>query len=109
MPEFGERLKKAREDKGMRQDELAKAMGLTQASISQFENGQRLPTPANIRKFAQVLGVPEGVLAGEDKGGFEKTLLMRNIQSLSPESLSKNNEYVEFIKQIERLRRRGKT
>ena len=108
MPEFGQRLRKARVDKGMSQEELARAMGLTQASISQFEKGQRTPTPANIRKFAEILGVQEEALAGESRGQFEKTLLMRNIRDLSPESLSKINEYVDLVKQSEQGRRRGK-
>ncbi|PIR83899.1 hypothetical protein COU18_01950 [Candidatus Kaiserbacteria bacterium CG10_big_fil_rev_8_21_14_0_10_51_14] len=109
MPEFGERLRKARVEKGMNQEELASAMGLTQASISQFEKGLRMPTPTNIRKFAQILGVREEELAGEDRGEFEKALLMRNIRDLSPDSLSKINEYAAMIKRDEKGRRRGKT
>ena len=98
MSEFGERLKKARENKNWNQAELARAMNLTQASISQFEKGQRLPTPNNIYKFAKVLGVSREFLAGEDEGNFEKSLLMRNLKNLSPESLKKINDYVELIK-----------
>ena len=101
MPEFANRLKKARVEKGMTQEELAKAMNLTQASISQFEKGQRLPTPMNITKFAEVLGVSRQSLAGEHEGKFEKQILMRNIKPLSPESIGKINEYVEFIKSQE--------
>ena len=107
MPEFGERLRKARIGKGMNQRELADAIGMTQASISQFEKGLRMPTPANIRKFAQILGVNEGDLAGQNQGEFEKTLLMRNIRDLSPDSLNKINEYAEMIKRDEQSRRRG--
>ena len=107
MSEFGERLRKARIDKGMNQEELAGAIGLTQASISQFEKGLRMPTPSNIRKFAQILDIPEEDLAGQNQGEFEKTLLMRNIRDLSPDSLNKINEYVEMIKRDEQTRRRG--
>lgn len=107
MSEFGKRLRKARIDKGINQEELAGAIGLTQASISQFEKGLRMPTPANIRKFAQILGVSEEDLAGQNQGEFEKTLLMRNIQDLSPDSLNKINEYTAMIKRDEQARRRG--
>ena len=107
MSEFGKRLRKARIDKGINQEELAGAIGLTQASISQFEKGLRMPTPANIRKFAQILGVSEEDLAGQNQGEFEKMLLMRNIQDLSPDSLNKINEYTAMIKRDEQARRRG--
>lgn len=98
MTEFGNRLKEARLNKGLSQEELADAMNLSQASISQFEKGLRLPTPANISKFAEVLDVPREFLAGEDEGRFEKEMLMRNIKSLSPESIKKINDYIELLK-----------
>lgn len=102
MSEFGERLRQSRINKGMSQVELAYAVGMTQASISQFEKGSRMPTPNNIRKFAHVLGISEENLAGQNQGQFEKTLLMRNIKNLTPESLNKINEYVSLIKRAER-------
>ena len=108
MSEFGERLRQARIDKGMNQEELAGAMGLTQASISQFEKGLRMPTPSNIRKFAQILNIHEEDLAGQNQGEFEKTLLMRNIRGLSPDSIYKINEYAAMIKRDEQIRRRGR-
>lgn len=104
MAEFGNRLREARLKKGLNQKELADAMGLTQASISQFEKGQRLPTPANITKLSEILEVPRDFLAGEDKGEFEKTLLMRNIKELTPEAIKEINKYVDLIKSRERLK-----
>lgn len=98
MSEFGNRLKELRIAKKWNQEDLANAMGLTQASISQFEKGQRIPTPANINKFAEVLGVSRESLAGENDGKFEKEMLMRNIRDLTPETLRKINEIVEIYK-----------
>lgn len=98
MAEFGDRLKKAREQKVWNQEQLAQAMDLTQASISQFEKGQRLPTPNNIDKFAEVLGVTRELLAGGNEGDFETQMLMRNIKNLSQEDLRKVNEWVEILK-----------
>jgi transcriptional regulator with XRE-family HTH domain len=98
MSEFGNRLKELRVAKNWNQEDLAQAMGLTQASISQFEKGLRIPTPANINKFAEVLGVSRESLAGENDGKFEKEMLMRNISNLTPENLRKINEIVEMYK-----------
>lgn len=98
MAEFGDRLRDIRQQKNFNQEQLAEAMNLTQAAISQFEKGQRMPTPANIMKFAEVLGVSKDDLVGNEEGDFERVKLMRNIQSLSPESVRKINDIVEMIK-----------
>ena len=95
---FGEKLKNARADKGWNQKELADRIGITQASISQFEKGLRLPTPANISKFAEILDVSREFLAGDNEAEFEKEMLMRNLKNLPPETLRKINAMVEMIK-----------
>jgi len=107
MSEFGERLREARIKRSMNQKELAERINLKQASISQFEKGQRMPTPANIDLLAQILEVPREQLAGEDRGEFEKTMLMRNIKGLTPESVKKINDYVELIKIAEKNQKKG--
>lgn len=95
---FGEKLKQARQDKKMLQEELAEKTGLSQASISQFEKGLRLPTPANIKKLADALDVEPEHLAGDNEGEFEKMALMRNLKDLSPATIKKINDIVEAFK-----------
>lgn len=102
MSTFGERLKKAREQAGINQIELAERMGITQASISQYEKGLRIPTPKNIEKFTVVLGVSKEDLAGGNNAKFEQEMLMRNLKNLTPQSLKKINEYVELLKSAEK-------
>ncbi len=107
MSEFGKRLRQARINKGMSQQDLSRAIGMTQASISQFEKGLRTPTPANLRKFAEILDMRDEDLVGETQGEFETKMLMRNIQDLSPNSLSKINEYAAMIRRDEQIKQRG--
>lgn len=102
MSEFGERLKQARIKAGMNQQELARALEVTQAAISQFEQGKRKATPATITRMAEILGVDRQTLAGSDEGEFERSILMRNLKGLSPESLKKINEIVELYKKAEK-------
>lgn len=56
MSTFGERVKKAREHKKLSQEDLAKALGITQPAVSQLEAG-----PAQKSKFvveiAEITGV----------------------------------------------------
>lgn len=107
---FGQKLRNARAQKGWSQVQLASEMGLKQASISQFENGSRQPTPALARKFAAVLDVPLVELVGEDGPGvLEQARLMRNLKGLSPNTLDTINTIIEAMRQKELPKRRGKS
>lgn len=45
-----------REARGLTQAALAGRLGISRASMCQFENGQRQPSPATARAIAKVLG-----------------------------------------------------
>ena len=105
MSEFGDRLKQARQHKKMSQAELAAEMKMSQAAISQFESGQRYPTPATISRFAEILCVDRGHLAGESEGGLERQILQRNLKGLSPKSIQKINEFVELMRLKEKQKK----
>lgn len=101
MEMLGERVRKARLGKGMSQRELGERVGLTQAAICQFERGQRYPTPRNLRKISRILNLDVAELAGEDPGGFERAVLMRNLKGLTPEAISRINEMVVTFRQAQ--------
>jgi transcriptional regulator with XRE-family HTH domain len=46
-----------REREGLNQGEFAKKVGLTQAAISQFEDGKRSPSINSLRKICKALGL----------------------------------------------------
>ena len=58
----GKRLRQARG--GLTQAELARAAGLTHASISRFENGLNQPVAGTLRRLAAALGVSADYLIG---------------------------------------------
>lgn len=66
---FAQRMKQAREEKGIKQNELAKAVGVTPTTISAYEksddegNGKK-PTLENAQAIAKVLGVSLDWLSG---------------------------------------------
>ena len=101
MSDFAEKLRLARQEKGLNQEKMAEMMSLSQSAISQFEKGLRLPTPANIAKFSELLGVSKDSLFNEEETINEKVKLMRTIQTLSPNSLKKVEDYVSMVKQCE--------
>ncbi len=54
---FGELLRKAREDKGLTQAELATKAGFQPSAIAHFESGRRSPSLDNLRRLADTLAV----------------------------------------------------
>lgn len=54
--EIGRKLQKAREEAGLSQGELAKRLGCTQASLSNYELGKRRLYLADLQRIGQLLG-----------------------------------------------------
>ena len=62
---FGEKLREIREEKGVTQEQIAKALGYKNNSyIARVERGDFLPSKENLKKIAKVLRVPFGELHG---------------------------------------------
>lgn len=52
----GKKLQEAREEAGLSQDELARELGCTQASVSNYEMGKRRLYVADLQRIGQLLG-----------------------------------------------------
>lgn len=52
------RLKALRVVEGFNQTEFAKALGVTQTTVSAWETGRSIPSAENIKKIAEVLDKP---------------------------------------------------
>ena len=66
---FGKNLKKLRKDAGLSQDKLAELVGITQATISSYENGGVYPRLRKYReKLVEVLNCSEAELFGYADG-----------------------------------------
>lgn len=61
---FGIRLKEARKDSGMTQQEVADKIGLTNMAISHFECGRRLPSLENYVRIVRALGLNADYMLG---------------------------------------------
>lgn len=61
---FGERLRSLRTEKNIGQNELAKVLNLSNASISYWETGKQSPTADAIYKIAQFFNVSADFLIG---------------------------------------------
>jgi len=61
---FPRRLRRAREERGWSQADLAARAGLQQSALSHYENGARRPSFANLRRLARSLEVSTDFLIG---------------------------------------------
>lgn len=99
MHTLGSRIQQYRISKRLNQNELADAVGLSQAAISHFEKDQRRPTPTILNKLAEVLEVTEDDLLGaEDTKKHDIEILNRNLNHLSPEAIRKLKELSDLLK-----------
>jgi len=72
---LGYRLKAARKEKGLSQEELANIVGVKVGTISKYEQGDRIPSFARIFDLAEALGCDSTVFmpTGEDVYRLAKT------------------------------------
>lgn len=61
---FAENLKKFRNLAGLRQDDVAKIIGLDRSAYAYYESGKTEPSIANLKKIAKAFGVDVNVLIG---------------------------------------------
>lgn len=84
---FGQKLKTARELRGLNQEQLADRSGLQASAISHFETGNRKPSFENLKKLADALGVSTDYLLGrtDDPEGHAvpNDPLYRDVQRLN--------------------------
>jgi len=106
---FPERLRTAREKRGLTQAELAKRAGLQDSAISHFENGARKPSFDNLRRLADALDVTTDYLLGrvsEIDAYAGATQLHRHGSNLTAADLDLTEQFMKLLE--ERNRDKGK-
>ncbi|MBR6682102.1 MAG: helix-turn-helix domain-containing protein [Clostridia bacterium] len=63
---FGKRIKLMREKKGWTQAELGERLGLSDKAVSTWEKDIKVPRVSTIQKIADLFGVTQGFLLGEE-------------------------------------------
>lgn len=67
--EFGEKLKRIREERGMTQQALAEQVFVTRQAVSRWENSARYPDLITVRRLAKILDVSLDELLSEEEPG----------------------------------------
>lgn len=73
MDNFPNQLKKLRREKGLNQNELAQALGLSKTAVSNYETGYAPPSSTNLRKIAAYFDVSISELLGEKPTAMHET------------------------------------
>ena len=83
MAEFGENLKRIREEKGLTQQTLADYLFVTRQAVSRWEGGSRYPDLMTAKKMSQFLEVSLDELLSDDdlKSYVEKNAILDSVVS----------------------------
>ncbi|MCA9033120.1 MAG: helix-turn-helix transcriptional regulator [Planctomycetaceae bacterium] len=99
--EFGNRLREAREKKGLSQAEMAQKSGLQPSAVSHFESGRRAPSFDNLRKLADALSVTIDFLLGRESephsSGPTVQKLFRDFEKLSADDQETVAGFAEML------------
>lgn len=100
MESLGERILRLREEKEMKQKELANLVGITEASLSRYENNKRTPSSDIISKLASVLEVSSDYLLSlTDNPNIVPEILIPKEYSDKYKVTSRDkNQYLESMK-----------
>lgn len=101
---FGDRLRQAREARGINQTELAEKTGLQPSAIGHFEKERRKPSFANIRALAKALNVTSDYLLGRASDMAGSTTAFRGEENLSDH----DREHIQMMIDLMNERKRGR-
>jgi methanogenic corrinoid protein MtbC1 len=69
MPDFAPRLRRLRTERGLRQKDLARLLGVAQTTIANYEQGTRFPDEEMLNRIADLFGASFDFLLGRDTAG----------------------------------------
>lgn len=95
--QFGEYLKEIRKEKGLTLRQIEKVSGVSNAYLSQVENGKRsVPTPDILMKIHEALGVSYEELM--EKAGYISTEVRSELIPETVQTMESFNDFVELMK-----------
>lgn len=111
---IGQKLQKAREEAGLSQEELARKLGCTQSSLSNYELGKRRLYLSDLQRISHILGKPvtyflenslNEELDSEELRSFLQQPYLKDIliyaQSLKPEQRKSVLDFIKWQKSQE--------
>lgn len=97
---FPDRLRRARDERGLNQADLAKRANMQVSAISHFETGTRKPSFDNLRRLADALDVTTDYLLGradEMEGSHGAIKLHRHGTKLTAADIDLTQEFMRLL------------
>ena len=101
---FSDKIKKARQERGLTQEQLGNMININKSSISRYEKGIQLPELENIKKIARVLGISHQYLLEDEfmnefviEEGFVKVPVVSKVKKGLPLLAKENIVGFEYI------------
>jgi Zn-dependent peptidase ImmA (M78 family)/DNA-binding XRE family transcriptional regulator len=98
---FPQKLREARENRGLTQEQVARVLGVSQELIALWEKGDRVPSSLHFGQLARLYGVKSESFFGDKPLEYTEwhRLLFREEEggSLSPEATLELQEWLEFL------------
>lgn len=95
---IGERILRLRIKNEMKQKELADKVGITEATLSRYENGLRSPKGEIVSKLAEALGVSSDYLLGLTDEANEQTKNENKNFDIVPEQFTDPEQARAYVK-----------
>lgn len=102
--QIGDRIRKARQEDGLTQAQLAKKLNYNSATaISLIESGERKVRMDHLKNIAKVLHRPVSYFyEGKIKNAPDVKMALRADKKLNPNDVGKIEEYIDLLKQSKR-------
>lgn len=102
---MGQRVKEAREDLGITQEELADRLGVDQSMVARYEIGESAPRPPRRRKLEQLLKLKPGELAAvlepeADGAALVRQALEERLDEFTDNQRTTNDLLRELLKKL---------
>jgi transcriptional regulator with XRE-family HTH domain len=98
--EIGPRITEIREQVGLTQSGLARAVGTSQSAISQIEAGERNPSYDMLRQIARALGISVPHLVGAEVESLSaaERVHFRNYRGLTPDAKRELEDFAAYLR-----------
>ena len=92
---FGARLQKARKDKNISQEELAKQLGIARSSVANYETDRNFPTTDILDKISKSLDCSTDYLLGISDKNFFRVMQTAKEKGYTPEDLELAMNFID--------------
>lgn len=93
--EFGDNLKRLRQENNLTQEQLAEKVGISKSSISFYEHCKKTPSPDIVAQFSEIFNVSMDVLMGINKPLKDQCI---DVSGLTPKEIKVIENLVDVMR-----------